>query len=312
VLFDVPMGDGLPAVERYGDAVAIRVDGASRAAAQGAVAVLVRSVTTRTLYTPHTGGVRYDSEQARIPAAAVSPEDASWMSRLDARGIEVRARLVLGAHAEADAASANVIAEVRGAERPDEIVLIGAHLDSWDVGQGAHDDGSGVVEAMEALRLVRDLGVPPRRTIRAVLFTNEENGMRAAKSYAEAHEGEVHVAAMESDLGAGEPRGFTVMGTPAQVAWLRGALAPLGLPLDEGGGGADVSPLEEQGVLVAGLRTDDSHYFDVHHTRADTLDKVDAAALREGVRAVAAFAWLAANAPDAPHPAPHVAPAVTR
>ncbi len=295
VLYNVPMEQGDPAVPHYGTAVAYRGQGASRAAAFGAVGVMVRSVTQRSLYTPHTGAMHYDEAQSKIPAVAVTTEDADQIDRLTARGTEVRVRLALGAAWRPDAVGANVVAEIRGSELPEEIVLISAHLDSWDVGCGAHDDGAGVVEVLGAMRAIAALGVPPRRTIRAVLYDNEEHGLSGGKAYAAAHGSEVHRVAMETDLGGGRPLSWSSDGTEAQQAWLAAALAPMGLPLDGKGGGADISTLE--GVLQVGMRPDDSHYFDVHHTNADTVDKVDPVALRAGVGAVAGFAWLTANAP---------------
>jgi hypothetical protein len=193
--------------------------------------------------------------------------------------------------------TANVVAEIRGAERPQEIVLIGAHLDSWDVGQGAQDDGVGVVHVIEAMRLIRSLGVRPARTIRAVLFANEEHGLEGGKAYAAAHAGERHVAAVETDLGSGRPLKWSASGTPQQLGWFLTAAQPVGLPVEAGGGGADISPLKDQGVLVGTLHGDLERYFEVHHTEADTLDKVDPALLREGLGVVAALAWQLANAP---------------
>lgn len=298
VVFNSPMRTDLPAIAQYGDAVAFRGQGASRAAAFGAVAVLVRSVTTRSLYTPHTGSLRYDPAQPQIPAAAITPEDADWMERMGRRGQAPRVRLALGATTAPDVQSHNVLGELRGGKQANEIVVIGAHLDSWDVGQGAHDDGAGVVEVVEALRVLRSLGVTPRRTIRVVLFTNEENGLRGGGAYAVAHGDEPHKALLESDLGGGWPLSWSAGGSPAQLEWLRRAAAPIGLPVEAGGGGADISPFEAKGALVIGLRPDDSHYFDVHHTWADTVDKVDPVALAEGTAAVAALAWQLANAPD--------------
>jgi hypothetical protein len=296
VVYNHPMKEGLPSIDHYGPAVAYRGQGASRAAAHGAVAVLVRSVTTRSLYTPHTGGMRYDPAQPQIPAASIPTEEADWIDRLTARGVEVRLRLEMGATALPDALSHNVVAELRGARKPGEIILIGAHLDSWDVGQGAHDDGAGVVEVVEALRLLRAAPQRPARTVRVVLFTNEENGLRGGLGYAEAHKKERHIAAIESDLGGGWPMGFGATGTPQQIAWLRKAAAPLGLPISEGGGGADIGPLGDQGALLIGLEPDDSHYFDVHHTHADTVDKVNPTDLAEATGAVAGLAFLLANA----------------
>jgi carboxypeptidase Q len=295
VLFDVPMADTLPAVAQYAETVAYRTQGASRAAALGAVGVLVRSVTARSLYTPHTGAMRYADDAPKIPAAAITTEDAAQITRLAARGIEVRVRMELGARWLPDAAGANVVAEIPGTVHPEQIVLIAAHLDSWDVGTGAHDDGAGVVEVLEAMRALA--GTQPRRTIRAVLYDNEEHGLSGGRAYADAHGHEVHTVAMETDLGGGRPLAWAVSGTPEQSAVLGATLAPLGLPIEGDGGGADISPLEAAGVPLVGLRPDDSHYFDVHHTNADTVDKVDPDALRAGVVAVAGFAWLTANAP---------------
>ncbi|MFZ5482497.1 MAG: M20/M25/M40 family metallo-hydrolase [Myxococcota bacterium] len=298
VLFNRPMEEGTPAHMRYGTAVEYRGKGPSRAARFGAVATLVRSVTTRSLYSPHTGGTWYEADVPKIPAAAITVEDAERIDRLASRGKEVRLRLEMGARLEGPKTSHNVIAEIRGSERPDEIVLIGAHLDSWDVGTGAQDDGAGVIHVIEAMRQMERLGEPPKRTVRAVLFTNEERGLSGGKAYAAAHGDERHVVAVESDLGAGRPLSWAIGGTEAQVAWFQAAAAPLGLPVEtDGGGGADIGPLEEKGTLVVGMVVDDTHYFDIHHTDADTVDKVNASDLNEGVAQLAALAWRLANAP---------------
>lgn len=297
VVINQPMPEVIPTIEGYGATVRIRWEGARVAARHGAVAALVRSVTPRSLYTPHTGSVGVFDGEPRIPAAAITPEDADHLDRLVQRGILVRLRLEMGARLESDVASANVLAEIPGAEKPEEVVLIGAHLDSWDVGQGAHDDGAGVVQVIEAMRHLRALGVPPRRTIRAVLFSNEEMGLSGGKAYDAAHGADHHVLAMETDLGGGAPRAWGISGTPEQERWVRSFTLPLGLPIAEEGGGADISPLKERGVVMVGYYPDDTHYFDVHHTAADTVDKVDPEALRAGVVAVATFTWQAANAP---------------
>ena len=298
VLFDSPMGDSIPTVHEYGGAVSVRVHGPSAAAAHGAVAVMVRSVTTRSLNTPHTGATVYKDDVPKIPAVAVTTEDSASMARLIRAGTSVRVKIETSGVTHDDAPSHNVVGEIRGAKKPREVVLIGAHLDSWDVGQGAHDDGAGVVEVIEALSVIRSLGVQPKRTIRVVLFTNEENGLAGGKAYAVAHPPrfrERHVAAIESDLGGGAPRFWTAQGTDKQMTWLRKAAAPLGMPVGVGGGGADIRPLGEQGVLRIGFRPDDTHYFDVHHTAADTLDKVDPIALAESTAAIAGLAWQLAN-----------------
>lgn len=304
-LFNFPMQEGVPAGPRYGAAAKWRVQGPSLAAQHGAVASLTRSVTTRSLYTPHTGMMRYDPAFPSIPAAAITPEDADWISRLVASGASVELRLALGARVLPDVESHNVMGQITGGTWPEEIVLIGAHIDSWDVGQGAHDDGAGVIEVIEALRLIRASGATPRRTIRAVLFTSEENGAVGGRDYAARHAGERHVAAIESDIGGGAPMRWGATGSPTQMGWLSALAAPLGIPVTAGGGGADIGPLGASGTLLIGLGADDSRYFDVHHTEADTLDKVDPAALKEATAALAALTWLLANADP---PAEAVAP----
>jgi carboxypeptidase Q len=315
VLYDVAM----PAYSEekgsgYGDVVGYRGGGASEAAKLGAVAVLMRSVTAHSLRTPHTGALRYQDGVAKIPAAAVTVEDATLISRLVAGGTEVKVRLALESAQLPDAESANVLGELRGRELPDEVVVIGGHLDSWDVGQGAHDDGSGCVIMMQALTTLRKLGLTPRRTIRVVLFTNEENGTRGAKAYAEAHkaEGPKHVFAIESDSGGFAPRGFEVEvkdeAARARVVERVGAIGSLlsGFGADRvraGHSGTDVGPLAEYGVPMAGLSVDGRTYFDIHHTEADTLDKVDPRQLADDVAAVAVLAYIVADWPtriDAP------------
>ena len=297
VLFDPDLPTGASAGALYGIFSNLRTHGPSRAAAAGAVAALVRSVPPVSLATPHTGTLEYDLDKPRIPAAALDAEHADWIARLARKGVEVRVRLEMEAHDGGLVDTANVVAEIRGASKPEEIVLIGAHLDSWDVGQGAQDDGVGVIHVIEAMRLIRDLGVRPARTIRAVLFANEEHGLEGGKAYAQAHKGERHVAAVETDLGAGKPERWNVSGTPQQLGWLLTTAKPVGLPLEVGWGGADISPLKDQGVPSMTLVGDVERYFEIHHTEADTLDKVNPQALREGVAVVAGIAWQLANEP---------------
>jgi hypothetical protein len=295
VLYNRAIEPGFGAENGYGSAVKLRAVGASRAAKLGAVGMLLRSLGTADYRLAHTGSMRYEDGVDKIPAAAVAAEDAEMIHRLLATGQTVRVRLELGSHTLPDVESANVIAELRGRERPDEVVLIGAHLDSWDVGHGAHDDGAGCVVVMEALRLLRMLDLVPRRTIRAVLFTNEENGLRGALDYAERHGDDHHVAAIEMDGGAMEPRGFGVTAGEGGAELLRRLVQPLGvIDADEvfpEGGGADIGPLKKQhGVPVLGLVVDSTTYFDYHHSEADTVDKVDR---RELDRNVAAMTWIA-------------------
>jgi carboxypeptidase Q len=289
----------------YGKTVEYRSRGASQAAKRGAVAALVRSVTAKSLSTPHTGAMQYDKEQPKIPAAAISVEDAELIDRLASEG-KVTIQLRLEPQQLPEAESANVIGELRGREKPDEVIVIGGHIDSWDVGQGAHDDGAGVVTMMQAARVLKQLGLQPRRTIRVVLFTNEENGTRGAKAYAEQHKDELakHVLALESDSGGFSPRGFGVghkdeaaaKRTRARLTEVVALMSSIGrLRVDDGHGGTDIEPMEPAGVPQVGLEVYGEKYFDYHHTEADTLDKVDPQQLADGVAAVAVLAYIAAD-----------------
>lgn len=282
----------------YGKTVVIRSSGASTAAKFGAKAVLVRSVTAHSLRTPHTGALQYEEGVKKIPAAAVTPADAEFLVRLAKRG-PTKVELKLGGKTLRDAESGNAIAEIVGREKPEEIVVIGGHIDSWDVGDGATDDGSGCLMAMEALTLLKELGLRPKRTIRVVLFTNEENGLRGGKAYAEAHKDEVHVAAIEADIGAGAPMGIS-MAAGEEIVSSLAKYAPLfeGMGVThimKGWGGADISPLMAQGVLGMGMRPDVSTYFDLHHSPADTVDKIDPANLERNAGAMALMAWILAE-----------------
>jgi Zn-dependent M28 family amino/carboxypeptidase len=317
VLFNHPM----PAYSEekgpgYGEAVVYRGEGPARAAALKARGVLVRSVTARSLRSPHTGATHYAEGQKPIPAAAVSVEDAELISRLAAAGEPVKLRLLLSGRRLPDAPSANVVAELRGREKPDEVVVISGHIDSWDVGQGAHDDGAGCVIAMQALTVLRKLGLTPRRTIRAVLFTNEENGLAGAHQYVTDHTAELprHVMALEADSGAFQPRGFEVEGSEAalrQVTDIATLLEPIGGQRARAGhSGSDVGPMGVAGVPRLGLWMDRSTYFDYHHSEADTLDKVNPRDLALDVAAVAVIAYVVADMPErlAPGPAPERTP----
>jgi len=307
VLYDVAMPTWTKANRSgYGDVVPYRVNGAIEAARRGAVGVLMRSVTAHSVGSPHTGAMAYDDEVPKIPAAALSVEDATLIARLVAAGDKVEVKLELASRQLPDAASANVIGELRGRELPDEVVVIGAHLDSWDIGQGAHDDGAGVVTMMQALTTLRTLGLVPRRTIRVVLFTNEENGTRGAKAYLAAHQDELtlHAAAIESDGGGFAPVGFDVdaahdetrLTMQDRIGTLAAALRPLGaLEIGAGHSGADIDPLVKAGVPGLGLVVDGRRYFDYHHSAADTLDKVDPDELAADVGAVAAMAYVLAD-----------------
>jgi len=309
VLYNNPMDRTLVesgrAFEAYSQAVPFRGGGASRAAEYGAVAALVRSVTTFSLRTPHTGAMRYDSRLPKIPVAAVTTEDAELIQRLLHKGETVRMHLVLTPRQLDSVVSSNVVADLKGSERPEEIVLIGAHLDSWDLGTGAIDNGSGVAMIMETMRLLRELGLTPRRTIRAVLFMNEENGLRGARSYFVRHRAELehHVAAVESDAGTSMPQGFITTLDEDSIARISRLLQPLER-LDAtrlthaNQTGADTSPLTGAGVPGFGLATESLHYFDYHHTPADTLDKVNPRELAMNSAAVAVLAWTLAEMPE--------------
>jgi carboxypeptidase Q len=288
----------------YGQTVAYRTGGAVRAAQAGAVASLVRSVGPVSLYTPHTGMMSYDDDVPRIPHAAVTVEDALMMQRMQDRGQRVRVRLVMEARTLPDAPSRNVVAEIRGWEKPDEVVVLGGHSDSWDVGQGAMDDGGGIVAAWEVLRVLKKLGLRPRRTIRVVLWTNEENGLRGANAYSDAHQDEIddHVLAIETDSGVFKPNGFGFSGTSEAYA----VVQEIGRLLERieagavtrGGGGADIAPLMRQDVPGMGLSVDGEKYFWYHHTPADTIDKLDPHDFNLCVATLAVMAYVVADMPE--------------
>jgi Iap family predicted aminopeptidase len=301
VLFDTPW-------EGYGRTVQYRTGGAARAAKFGAAAVLVRSITGVSLYTPHTGELIYDTLTEKIPAAAITVEDAAWIRRMTASGQTVTVHLQMEARALPDADSANVIAEIVGRELPGEVVVVGGHLDSWDVGQGAHDDGGGVIAAWQAVRIMKQLGLQPRRTVRLVLWTNEENGTRGARAYrtSVADELSSHVAAIEMDSGAERPVGFgLVMPNASQHAAASAMLKQIARLLEgigagsigPGEGGADIEPLVQSGVPGLDLQTTLERYFDWHHTEADTLDKVDPQDFRRCIAALAVMTYILADMP---------------
>jgi hypothetical protein len=302
VLYDRPMDPRtLDPFEAYGAAVDQRARGAVEGARHGAAAAIVRSMTLRLDDHPHTGAMRYEDGVERIPSAAVSTAGAERLAALLRAQKRVRVRLRLDCRASTDVPSHNVVGEIRGASRPEEIVLIGAHLDNWDVGQGAHDDGAGCAQVLEAMRLVRALGRKPARTLRAVLFMNEENGLRGALAYRDAHKEELahHLLAIETDRGGFIPRGFETSAEGDLLANLRtiaGLLEPAGASLVRtGGGGADVSVMQHEGVAVMELLTDPQRYFDVHHCVRDTLDTVSPRELEFGAAAIAAMAFCAAD-----------------
>jgi Zn-dependent M28 family amino/carboxypeptidase len=302
--FDQQLADnGFPG-QAYGQAVAYRGGGASAAARLGAVAALNRSAGGADYRLPHTGALRYADDAPKIPAASVAAEDADLIAHLTSEGT-VRMHLVLTPQTLADAPSFNVVADLKGSEHPEQIVIVSGHLDSWDLGRGAIDDGAGVVIAMQTAQLLKQLHLRPKRTIRIVAWMNEENGARGGRAYAEDHKADLlnHFAAIESDLGAGHPLGFNAQGKPE----LLNLLQPLSIILQSQGAGVtrmveetgtDVAPLGEAGVPTFSPIQDARTYFNYHHTAADTLDKVNPKELQENCAVVAALAYTLANMPQ--------------
>lgn len=295
VLFDVPF-------TTYGQTVQYRSRGAIEAAKVGAAASLIRSVTPYSQQTPHTGNSSYEDGVPRIPHAAITVEDAMMLHRMQDRGQRPELLLKMDARTQPDALSRNVMAEIVGTEFPDEVVVLGGHIDSWDVGQGAMDDAGGVVAAWEAVRLMKQLDLRPRRTVRVVGWTSEENGGPGGPDYAETHADEYHVLAMESDGGVFKPSGFGFTGSDAAFDIVR----QIGTLLEEieagavtrGGGGADIAPLMATGVPGMGLSVDGTRYFWYHHTDADTIDKLDPDEVALCVAAMAVMAYVVADLPE--------------
>ena len=298
VLFNVPF-------TTYGETVMYRTGGARAAAQLGAVAALVRSVGPTGLRTPHTGSLQYAQGVPPIPGAAIAAEDADRIARLTARGERVRVRLSMESRVEPDAASANVVGEIRGRERPDEIVLLGGHIDSWDVGTGASDDGVGCIVTWEAARLMARLGLRPRRTVRIVLWTNEENGLRGATAYAQKHAAQAssHVFALESDSGVFAPASLGFTGSPAARSLVReigSLLVPLGLSeIGAGGGGADIGPIAQAGnAPTMAYLGNPERYFAIHHTPADTIERIAPDEVSKAAAAITVMAYVIAEMPD--------------
>ena len=320
VLFNTPF-------EGYSKTVVHRTQGASKAAALGAVAVMVRSIGPGSLDTPHTGMLSYAADAPQIPAAAVTVEDAEFLQRCANRGQRIQVNFRMDAYFEDDKQSANVVAEIPGVELPHEVVVVAGHFDSWDVGDGAQDDGAGCIIAWEAARLIHKLNLRPKRTIRVVLYTNEENGLRGAAQYVQDHAQAVphHVAALESDAGNGLARGFRLdvraahdpnadeeekrVAKEAAARTRRHAenllrdicrlLAPLNMDgLRVGGAGADIGSLMKAGVVGLGLDHDTAEYWKIHHTPADTFDKIVIEDLNRNIAAMAVMAYVLADMPE--------------
>jgi hypothetical protein len=287
--------------EAYGRAVDQRGRGAVEAAKYGAVGVIVRSMTTRLDDFPHTGGMGYAEGGQKIPAVAVSTNDAEKLSSLLKKhgSANTRVTLELSAQMMPDVESANVVGELRGTEFPDEVIVIGGHLDSWDIGQGAHDDGAGVVQAIEAIRILKALGLKPKRTIRAVSFMNEENGGRGGQAFADKDRGtEKTIAAIESDAGGFMPRGFGIADSNAfrKLKVFEPLFAQIGADrITFGGGGSDITPLARKGASLIGLTVDTQRYFESHHTNNDVLDRVNERELALGAACMAILSYVIAQ-----------------
>jgi carboxypeptidase Q len=294
VLYNVPFTN-------YGETVAYRGGGPSRAAALGAVAALVRAVGPPGLRLPHTGALRYSDGAPQIPAAAISTEDADRLQRMQDRGTKTRVRLRMEAKFLPDADSFNVVGEIRGRERPDEVVAIGGHIDSWDVGTGSTDDGGGCVVTWEALRLMKKLNLRPRRTVRVVLWANEENGGRGGLAYRDRYAKDLanHVMMMESDAGVFRPTGFGFTGSDgarARVNDIATLLRGIGADrIGPAGGGADIGPSVEAGKIPALSLEVDGNYFLIHHTPADTIDKIDPMDMSRASAAIAVMTYVIAD-----------------
>jgi len=305
VLFNYPFDKQMAAEgrggEAYGEAVVYRADGPSAAARQGALACLIRSVGGADYRLPHTGQTDYANDAPKIPAGAVTAEDADLIADLVRQG-PVRMKLVLTPQTLRDVESANVIGDIKGSEHPEQVIIVSGHLDSWDLGTGATDDGAGVAVSMEAANLVQKLHLKPKRTIRVIAWMNEENGLAGSKQYAKDHEKEwmSHFAAMETDGGAGHPLGINIKAKPE----VKKTFAPVAAILQGSGAGvlnlvehcgADIGPMEKAGVPAFSPIQDSRFYFNYHHTAADTLDKIVPRELAENSAVVAVAAYALAN-----------------
>jgi hypothetical protein len=301
VFFNRPMDvTKIRTFEAYGGAGDQRRSGPSEAAKFGAIGVIVRSLTTAIDDHPHTGALAYQLNVPQIPAVAISTRDAEKLSKVRESEPDLKFYFRTTCEMLPDALSYNVVGEIKGSEKPDEIIVVGGHLDSWDLAQGAHDDGTGCVQSIDVLRLFKSLGIRPKRTIRAVMFMNEENGLRGGIQYAELakQNNEKHIAAIESDGGGFTPRALGI-GDEAKYEIVKSRWAklfvPYGVEIQSGGGGADISPLLNQGVPLMSLNVDSQRYFDYHHTEIDTFDKVNLRELQLGAAAMASLIYLIAE-----------------
>jgi hypothetical protein len=301
VFYNRPMQVNLiSAFDAYGGCVNQRYQGAVEAAKYGAIGVIVRSMNLRLDDLPHTGSMTYDDlpVEKRIPAAAISTNDAEILSTMLQLDKNIKIYFKQNCKQLADVQSYNVIGEITGSQFPNEYITVGGHLDSWDLGDGSHDDGAGVVQSMDVLRLLKECGITPKRSIRVVLFMNEENGLRGANKYAEEakQKGENHVFALESDAGGFTPRGFSFDCSDANfnqvLSWQHLFKPYLIHYFEKGGSGADVGPLKTEKNVLAGLRPDSQRYFDHHHASNDTFDAVNKRELELGAATMASLVYL--------------------
>jgi carboxypeptidase Q len=296
VFFNRPMDPKLiRTFSAYGGAVGQRGGGASQAAKYGAIGVVVRSMTLSQDDTPHTGAMNYTEGIAKIPAIAISTNDANLLSKILKKDKESQFYFETHSKMLPDILSYNVVGEIRGTTFPEEYIVVGGHLDSWDLGDGSHDDGAGCVQSIEVLRLFKKLGIAPRHTLRAVMFMDEENGLSGGLKYAElaSKNNEKHIAAMESDRGGFTPRGFTISGNYEIISTWSELFEPYGITqFLKGGGGADIGPLRAQGTTLIGFYPDPQRYFDYHHAASDTFDKVNKRELELGAAAMTSLIYL--------------------
>ncbi|MCB9189548.1 MAG: M20/M25/M40 family metallo-hydrolase [Flavobacteriales bacterium] len=299
VFFNQPMNPALINTFRaYGGCAGYRMYGSMKAAEKGVSAVIIRSLTLKNDENPHTGMMKYVDSIAKIPGVAISSKDAYILSNMIKEDPNTSIKLKLSCQILPDTVSYNVIGELRGSEKPEEIILVGGHLDSWDIGEGAHDDGAGVVQSLETIRTFQMLQIKPKHTIRCVLYMNEENGNMGGKGYAkyasEYHE--KHLFALETDRGGFSPRGFSIDGTEEQLKFIQDfeeLFAPYWIHLfEKGHGGVDIGPLKDGKVCLVGLMPDTQRYFDFHHAKSDVLENVNERELKLGSAAITSLIYL--------------------
>jgi hypothetical protein len=301
IFFNRPMpADRINTFEAYSKTVNQRTQGAAKAARLGAVGVIVRSMNLRLDDFPHTGTMRYGDlpNNMRIPAAAISTNGAQLLSSMLSLNKDLKFYLKLDCKNFPDVLSHNVIGEIKGSEFPDEIIVVGGHLDSWDLGDGSHDDGAGIVQSMEVLRLFKEMNYKPKRTVRVVLFMNEENGLRGGTTYASVakENKEQHIFALESDAGGFSPRGFSFEANPSQFEqindWKKYFEPYMADRFELGGSGADIGPLRNNQIVLSGLRPDSQRYFEYHHTANDTFEAINKRELELGAAAMSSLVYL--------------------